>query len=53
MKTTTRIVAGTLLVGLLAVTFSLWQLLRERLLKALPPSSPNAVKGFWNPCGKR
>ncbi len=36
-----------LLVGVLAVTFALWQLLRERLLQALPPSSPNAVKGFF------
>lgn len=41
-----------LLVGLLAVTFALWQLLRERLLKALPPSSPNAIKGFgWSALG--
>ena len=35
-----------LLVGILAVAFSLWQLLRERLLAALPPSAPNAAKGF-------
>ena len=41
-----------LLVGVLAVTFSLWQLLRERLMQALPPSAPNAVKGFgWAALG--
>jgi len=41
-----------LLVGILAVTFALWQLLRERLLKALPPSAPNAIKGFgWAALG--
>ena len=41
-----------LLVGLLAVSFALWQLLRERLLKALAPSTPNAVRGFcWSALG--